>query len=265
MATVMVTVGTDGNTDWVKLPNGEKLTLGAVSVARFLGALTRQPLRKSLDSFLLYGETTASVDLDQMFDLLKPIRVRLADGSFIPSLGQTSTRNPMNELLAIEASISQAEKILGVLARKAASGQTNGIETVRQDFIKAANKIKSPNQSKNQTYYNLGEPQVEVAPTAKSAGAKLAYDVLQDNSTVAGEILACLEETNDRVDALVTAGKRFNASRAKQDLHAVSTKVAGILRDADLTQSWVKTDLTKLASRAMEIHGIFFSKGQQGG
>jgi 5-methylcytosine-specific restriction endonuclease McrA len=172
MATVMVTVGTDGNTDWVKLPNGEKLTLGAVSVARFLGALTRQPLRKSLDSFLLYGETTASVDLDQMFDLLKPIRVRLADGSFIPSLGQTSTRNPMNELLAIEASISQAEKILGVLARKAASGQTNGIETVRQDFIKAANKIQSPNQSKNQ---------------------KLAYDVLQENSTVAGEILACLQ------------------------------------------------------------------------
>ena len=171
----------------------------------------------------------------------------------------------MNELQIIEASLSQAEKILGVLARQAASGQTRGIDTVRQDFIKAANKIKSPNQSKNQTYYNLGEPQVEVAPTAKSAGAKLAYDVLQDNSTVAGEILACLEETNDRVDALVTAGKRFNASRAKQDLHAVSTKVAGILRDADLTQSWVKTDLTKLASRAMEIHGIFFSKGQQGG
>jgi len=243
MATVMVTVGTDGNTDWVKLPNGEKLTLGAVSVARFLGALTRQPLRKSLDSFLLYGETTASVDLDQMFDLLKPIRVRLADGSFIPSLGQTSTRNPMNELLAIEASISQAEKILGVLARKAASGQTNGIETVRQDFIKAANKIQSPNQSKNQ----------------------LAYDVLQENSTVAGEILACLEETNDRVDTLVQAGKKFNASRAKQDLHGVSTKVAGILRDADFTQSWVQADLNKLASRANAIHGIFFSKGKQGG
>jgi hypothetical protein len=150
----------------------------------------------------------------------------------------------MNELLAIEASISQAEKILGVLARKAASGQTNGIETVRQDFIKAANKIQSPNQSKNQ---------------------KLAYDVLQENSTVAGEILACLEETNDRVDTLVQAGKKFNASRAKQDLHGVSTKVAGILRDADFTQSWVQADLNKLASRANAIHGIFFSKGKQGG
>jgi hypothetical protein len=170
----------------------------------------------------------------------------------------------MNELQAIEASISQAEKILGVLARKAASGQTDGIETVRQDFIKAANKIKSPNQSKNQTYYNLGEPKVDVAPTAKSAGEKLAYDVLQENSTVAGEILACLEETNDRVDTLVQAGKKFNASKAKQDLHAVSTKVAGILRDADLTQSWVQADLAKLASRAQEIHAIFAPKKQGG-
>jgi hypothetical protein len=171
----------------------------------------------------------------------------------------------MNDLLAIEASLSQAEKILGVYARQAASGQMKGIETVRQDFIKAANKIKSPNQSKNQTYYNLGEPKVEVAPTAKSATEDLAYNVLQENSTVAGEILACLEETNDKVDALVTAGKKFNAARAKSDLHGVSTKVAGILRDADLTQPWVKADLTKLASRAKEIHGIFFSKGQQGG
>lgn len=257
-----MTVGTDGNTDWVKLPNGEKLTLGATSVSKFLGALTSQPLRKSLDSFLLYGETMASVDLDQMFELLKPVRVRLADGSFIAPQRQG---NPMNDLQAIEASLSQAEKALGVFARQAASGQTKGIETVRQDFIKAANKIKSPNQSKNQTYYNLGEPKVEVAPTAKSATDALAYDTLQENSTVAGEILACLEETNDKVDALVTAGRKFNASRAKRDLHAVSTKVAGILRDVDLAQEWVKADLAKLASRANDIHSIFFPKGKQGG
>lgn len=276
MSRVLVTVGTEHNVDWVKTPDGQKFTLGPVSVAKFLATLAKGRVRWALDQFLMSGETMVSVDLDQMWALLKPVRVRLADGSFIPAAERSPQDcspkgDAMNEF---EANLLQAEKALDVLARKSASGAA-GVAEARQAFMVAANKIQSPNQSKNQTYYNLGQPDVytvtdsmpqpEVAPTAKSAGTKLAYDVLQENSTIAGEILASLEETNGKVDSLVTAGRKFNAARAKADLHVVSSKVAGILRDVDLTQTWVRGDLDKLAARASELHGIFFPKGQQGG
>lgn len=269
MARVLVTVGTENNLDWVQV-GGQKFTLGPVSVAKFLAALSNQPLRRSLDQFLMQGETMVAVDLDQMWELLKPVRVRLAGGPFMTPLGTEERISPMNDLQAIEASIHLAEKALHALTQKVAAGQTKEIEPARLAFVTAADKIKSPNQSKNETYYGLGKPEVfEVgdkapsvpeAPTAKSAGMKLAYDTLQENSTIAGEILATLEETNTNIDGLVKQGKKFNDAKAKSDLLAVNSKVAGILRDADLTQAWVRADLDKLAARAGELHKLFVPK-----
>lgn len=285
MARVLVTVGTENNLDWVQTPDGQKFTLGPVSVAKFLAALSSHTPRKALDQFLMQGETMVSVDLDQMWELLKPVRVRLAETSFMGPLGSEARISPMNDLQALEASVLQAEKALQALTQKAASGGSpKEIEAARTAFVKAADKIKSPNQSKNQTYYGLGQPAVyEVgdatpepftvedkapavpeAPTAKSAGMKLAYDTLQENSTIAGEILASLEETNSRIDTLVKQGKKFNSVKAKRDLHDVTTKVAGILRDADLTQGWIRGDLDKLAGRAGELHKLFAPKKQGG-
>lgn len=261
-----MTVGSDWNTDWIQTPDGQKFTLGRISVAKFLGALCdRSWLRTALDQFLNSGETMVNVDLNQMWDLLKPIRARFGTESPFMDSPTTEERNPMHDFKAFEASLSQAEKALTLLTQS-----KQGIASARQAFVVAANKIKSPNQSKNETYYGYGDPPVfevgdapppvETAPTAKSAGSKLSYDVLQENSTIAGEILANLEETNEKIDSLVQAGKKFNAAKAKADLHSVSNKVAGILRDVDLTQSWVRADLDKLAAYADKLHGVFFPK-----
>lgn len=285
MARVLVTIGTENYVDWVKTPDGQKFTLGPVSVAKFLAALSKEPLRRSLDQFLLTGETMASVDLNQMWELLKPVRVRLAGGSFMAPPVTEERFSPMNDLQALEASLSQAEKALGALTHRVAKGQPpKEIEAARTAFVTIAQKIKSPNQSENSTYYNLGKPEVyevgdkapepnlvtdstpkvETAPTAKAATNKLAYDVLTENSTIAGEILAKLEETDTRIDSLVKLGRKFNAGKAKNDLHAVVSKVAGILRDVDLTQPWVRSDLDKLAARATELHTLFMPKKQGG-
>lgn len=266
-----MTVGSDWNTDWVQTPEGQKFTLGRISVAKFLGALCDQSrLRSALDQFLNSGETMVNVDLNQMWEMLKPVRARYGVASPFMTSPSREGRNPMHDFKAFEASLSQAEKALTLLTQKVASKQAQGIASARQAFVVAANKIKSPNQSKNQTYYGYGDPPVfevgdapppvEAAPTAKAAGNKLAYDVLQENSTIAGEILANLEETNEKIDSLVQAGKKFNAAKAKADLHGVSTKVAGILRDVDLAQSWVRGDLDKLAAHADQLHGVFFPK-----
>jgi hypothetical protein len=58
----------------------------------------------------------------------------------------------------------------------------------------------------------------------------------------------------------VTAGKKFNATKAKSDVLAVTTKVAGIVSDVDLTVPWVADDLQKLAARADQLYGLFFPK-----
>jgi len=288
MPRMMVTLGSDGHVDWIQTPDGQKFTLGPISVFTFVRKLSDRPIRATLDRFLQTRSVMFSVDQDRMWELLKPVRVRLAGGPFMPS-SVREERNSMHEVdfQAIEAALNEAEKALGALDKKVAAGQMEGISSSRDDFMKAADKIKSPNQSKNQTYYGLGDqkpyeagkdappkphlvtdkaPKPDIAPTAKSAGLeKLSYDILQENTTIAGEILANLEETFGCIDTLVKAGKKFNSSKAKADLHEVSSKVAGILRDVDLTQSWVRGDLDKLSTRAGQLRGLFFPVSQQGG
>ena len=268
MARTLVTVGSDGFVDWVQTPDGLKHTLGPVSVAQFVARLSNQPARAILDRFLRSGAAVFPVDLEQMWDLLKPRRVRMAVSPFMPSSDREARILEMDEkfFTEIEANITEAEKILGKLHQ--ASSETRRSEL--RGFVQAAQKIKSPNQSKNETYYGLGAPdvyeatdappKVEEAPTAKAAGQKLAYDTYQANTKTAETILTSLEETDGRIDSLVKEGKKFNAARAKSDLYEVSTKVAGILRDVDLTQPWVREDLAKLADSAKHLHGLFFPK-----
>jgi len=154
-----------------------------------------------------------------------------------------------DDLTALETHIA-ALKEAGV---KKASNLQDGVKLL----FKLAGKIKSPNQSKNQTYYNLGAPQVfEVGDKAASEDSGLSFDTYQANTELATGIIAKVEETSQKIAKLAKAGRKFNASKAQSDVKAVSDKVAGILK-ADLTAGWVKADLTKLAARAEELHGLF--------
>lgn len=151
----------------------------------------------------------------------------------------------VDDLTAIETHIAA----LNEAASKKASNLSSGVEIL----FKMANKIKSPNQSKNQTYYNLGAPDVyEVGD--KTAG--LSFDVFQANTDLANTIIAKSEETVEKIQKLAKAGRKFNASKAVADVRAVSTKVANILA-VDLTAPWVRGDLDKLASRAEQLAGLF--------
>jgi hypothetical protein len=150
-----------------------------------------------------------------------------------------------DDLKSIETHIAALKEAASKGAKNMASGVAH--------LHKLAGKIKSPNQSSNSTYYNLGTPKVyEVGD--KVAG--LTYDVYASNSELANKILASTEETAKKIDKLASSGRRFNASRARADLRTVTDKVAGILT-TDITQSWVKGDLDKLAARADELHGLF--------
>jgi hypothetical protein len=251
MGRLLVTIGTDGVTDWVRTPDGYKYNLGPISALSFVtGLVPRGTAKRALDEFLAQQEVLVSVDEGAMWELLAPHRARWSSdvSPSIPSMKGATRKSTMtfsDDLSAIENHI----EALKVASAKKATNLSSGVK----HLIKLAGKIKSPNQSDNSTYYNLGAPKVHEVGD-KVAG--LSYDVYAHNTELANQILAKAEETTKTIGKLASAGRRFNASRALADVRTVTDKVAGILT-TDITQSWVKSDLDKLAARAEEIHGLF--------
>jgi hypothetical protein len=282
MGRLLVTVGTDGVTDWVRTPDGQRFNLGPVSVLGFVAKLTSaSAARRSLDTFLKSGEVMVPVDEDRMWAVLKPHRAiwSSSDGSFMPEDHRTTASSGRTATMTIDQDLAALETHIAALNEASSKKATNMAEGV-EILVKLAGKIKSPNQSKNQTYYNLGEPKVETVKdaaekkvpdqskndaytnlgepkveTVKEAG--LTYETFKSNTDLAVNIVAKVEETATKIDALVKAGRKFNAAKAKLDLHEVSSKIAGITRDVDITLPWVRSDLEKLASRADYLHGLF--------
>lgn len=161
------------------------------------------------------------------------------------------------DLAALETHISTLNRVAGKIAPAK-------MQEGHEWLVRLAQKIKSPNQSNNATYYNLGAPVVhevgDAEPkvhTVEASSTHLSFDVFKQNSVLAGDILSKSQETVEKIERLASAGKKFNAAKAKADVHAVTSKVAGILREVDLTKDWVRGDLEKLAAQADKLHGLF--------
>ncbi len=254
MGRLLVTLGTDGTTDWVRTPDGYKFNLGPVSALNFvLGLAPRGTAKRALSEFLAQKEVLFPVDEGAMWTLLAPHRPRWSSdvSSSIPPVNEepTARKGTMafsDDLKAIETHITA----LKAASAKKAANLSSGV----QHLIKLAQKIKSPHQSENSTYYNLGAPDVHQVGDKTATG--LSFDVYTSNSELAKKILAKTDSTLKTIDKLATAGRKFNASRARLDVQTITDKVAGILT-TDVTQSWVKSDLDKLAARADQIHGLF--------
>lgn len=90
---------------------------------------------------------------------------------------------------------------------------------------------------------------------------RLSFDAYQANMGIAKDILTKAEQTVSTIDRLAARGKRFNASKAKADVASVTTRVASICSSTELTESWVRDDLRKLAAWNDKLHGLFHSKG----
>lgn len=250
---LLVTIGTDGVTDWVRTPDGQKFNLGPISTLRFVSHLAPRHIAQALDMVLAGKEAMLSVDEGQMWELLAPHRARWSNVSSSMTLQKTGSPTRKNYTMTTFADdLTALERHITALNEGAAKKASNMAEGVRV-LIRLANKIKSPHQSDNSTYYNLGEPKVHEVGD-KVAG--LSFDVYTANTELANQILAKSEETVKQIDKLASAGRKFNANRAKNDVREVTVKVAGILA-TDLTASWVQGDLTKLAARANELHGLF--------
>lgn len=96
----------------------------------------------------------------------------------------------------------------------------------------------------------LGETEIQAMKTA-------SYDTFTANVEMAEDIVAKVASTDEAIDRLLTAGKKFDSVRAKADLHKIASRVAEITQNVDLAQPWVGADLADLSKRANAIHKLF--------
>jgi DNA-directed RNA polymerase beta subunit len=116
--------------------------------------------------------------------------------------------------------------------------------------------LRSPKVAEEQQTQQQAEPEQQ-AQQKQAATQRASFETFKANTELAGQIIEQLNETNGKIDALVTAGRKFASARAKQDVHSIVAKVSEIVQTVDLAQPWVKADLADLASKSAEIHALF--------
>lgn len=268
MATkVLVTIGTDGLRDFVDVPGGWRYTLGSVSVAQFVASLasSTSEARRAIDAYLKLGKGSFRADPARISEVLSPRRQVLAS-PLIPSENRTPLRTEGRAMASVETQnfeqkLAAVEKQLAAMGSKAASQDT----FAALESLVAA--LKDPDYVVVAAEQTQGEPaqQTEQAPkepepakAQEDQGQKTAsYESLKANADVVESILATVDGTNEKIDRLVAAGKRFNAAKAKSDLHKIASKVSEIVANVDLAAPWVKNDLVELARQADTIHSLF--------
>jgi hypothetical protein len=274
-----VTIGTDGQVDYVELPTGCRYALGSMSILSLVSKLVpgQRNQRMALEAYNKEGQATVPLDVDRMFELLAPKRqTRLAGSPLIPTLERKSasferesdaSEEPiMSDPKTVLAAIDTLEMQVDYLGKLTAQGKEN--PAVWTDMRELSAKINLPDfgdQSKNDAFNGLGEPKVDTVeegytPPAEITNPKTAnLEAFKGNTSVAETILTQVAETTDKIDALVTAGRKFNASKAQADLHQIASSVEEILTQTDLGSPWVGDALQKLAQQAEHIHGLFAS------
>ncbi len=281
---VLITLGTDGVSDWVQTPDGVKHMLGAVSVLKLVTELVSgtHGMRQTIDAFNKHGQAMVTVDLDAMWALLKPHRARwtsvraLASKSLMPEpnrnlltiadkQGATMADDAdkiikdsiSNQIARIEAHID----VIQTSAKEAAPGSiTSGMMKDEISRLKdLVSFLRRPSvygdQSSNSSYYGLPEK----LPDGSSARSKQA--TLEQHTKVAHQILAAVSQTEEKVDQLVLAGKssKFNVGAVKSDLQRLAKNIHIIAGHPKFKEAGpeVTTALTELSKQARHIHGLF--------
>jgi hypothetical protein len=266
----MVVVGTDGFVDYVQVPDGQRFNLGPVSVLRLMMALVpMRNVRASLDEFLEKKQVMLSVDLDRMWAMLPFHRARYSSTN--PLMGRedrkpetssvrqgTTMAENMSDKSMTEAISNQVARIeaeISVLQQHAKDAGSGSLSKSMMDSQIASLKelittIRSPSpygsQTKNKDFY--------------VKASESSYDTFVANTAMAEEIVAKVAATDEAIERLASAGKKFNSVRAKADLHKIASRVASIAQDVDFSQPWISADLSALVKQASEIHGLFVTK-----
>ena len=272
----IVTLETDGLRDFVRLPSGVRYILGAMSVLKLVTTLVSdmRTQRQALERFNRHGEAIVALDVDRMLELLAPRPIRRANHgfSFIPVLKQTPSTSMEGNIMShakhlLDQKLSHIENTIRAMSARVANDETVPSKWAHSLRAAAVDLPDFGDQSKNDAFSDLGAPKVDTMedPGAWTPPTNITHPlgksaaVLAANSDIVEAILTKVAETSDKVAALETAGRPFNASRAQADLHKIAAEVHTILSNVDMAEGWVGAELTALAKRAGHIHRLFAS------
>jgi len=165
----------------------------------------------------------------------------------------------------LDLRLSYLERTVREMNSRVASGASVPSSWQRTLHQAAVSLPDFGDQSKNEAFYGLGEPEVDTMEEGWMPPAEVTHPVgktaavLKANSDLAEDILLKLAATSDKIDALRAAGRRFNASKAQSDLHKIASEVQDLLGNVDLAEPWVRNDLVVVAKKADRIHDLFAS------
>lgn len=237
----LITVGTDGATNWVAGPDGRKYNLGLISVISLVSALVPQKKRvvQLLGEFTDLGSVMFRADSGKLGRILG----KVASSS---SIEQASVRTMtlLKDLDAIERHIAALREA----AQKKATNLPEGVKIL----AKMASKLSCEG-------LEAYEPETEEIVDDFLPGVMevYSYEAYVSNTKTAGTIASKAAEVVDRIDTLVGAGKKFNASKAKVDVRNVTVRVASLLR-GDVSKPGVAEELGKLAGEMDRLRSLFF-------
>ena len=264
MALKAVTLGTDGVVDYVEMPDGVRYTLGTVSIYKLVRALVvgNRQQRRALEAVNKNGLTVVSLDADLLFEMLKPRKARHASPlipcsttSGLDSQTVTGKGKPMN-VESFDKKLRALELQTGYLTKLAKEGREN--PAVFQDMVRTAATLTAQDEESSEDQSSEEDSDKEKGQQqSKQADVAANLEDFRVNAKTAETILDRVGETSDKISDLVKAGRKFNASRARADLHSISAQVEDILTQTDLGQPWVGAALQKLATEAERLHNLF--------
>jgi hypothetical protein len=159
-----------------------------------------------------------------------------------------------NQVARIEAQIANLQQH----AKEAGAGSISA-QSMKDDIDRLNDLVawlRRPsvygNQSQNSSYYGLPEK----LPSGQSARSMTASD---EHAKMANAILAQVTMTEEKIDQLVLAGKKFDVARAKGDLHKIASNVNLIVSHPKFKEPEAKTALSKLGEKSSHLHAMFAS------
>ena len=253
----LVTLGTDGLSNFVETPDGTRYSLGSVSplqvAKKFLP--DKGTRIRAVRGFNAEGSVVVSLDVDALLDFLRQPRRRLAANPFI----DPEKRGTRMNIVAVEKWLARAE-------RYAAQAEDQGKDEDQAEKLAAALAVPDftvlaqdqeqdePEQdAKTAADDSAGEDEAEQEAQEKQA----SFGTFSRTAAEAEGILARVAAADEKIDELVQAGKKFNAAQARADLHGIVASMGQLLRQVDMGTPWVHAEVTKLASEADRIAELF--------
>jgi hypothetical protein len=180
----MVTLGTDGNVDYVQIPTGQKFSLGPVSVLHLISKLSRSKrvAKNALEAFLSDKQVMLNVDLDHMWALLPFRRARYSSTNSFMSQGDHShhpvSGDPMIKSASYDTfveNVGMAEEVVHKVAATnatidtlVAAGKQFNSARAKEDLLKIAARVAEIAQN-----VDMAQPWVgaDLADLVKKASA----------------------------------------------------------------------------------------------